>query len=505
MNRKIAIIGTGAGGLTAAAHLSKKGFEVIGFERNEWLGGLMAPFERNGYEFDPGVHYVGQLAPDQPFAQEFLQLGIDPLDLFAPMDDDFDIFRFPDFEIAMCAGIERYRERLVEAFPGDVRGVDRVVRAVEHLQAAQTLQAPRRQTVGAYMGALGMVSLVRWMKATYAHYLDWACEDDRLKAVFSAQCGDYGLPPSRAPAWLGLGLLSHYASGAWFPKGGSGALRDALVNVATANGAEFHSQTAISRIVVSDGAVEAVESDDGGRWEVDGVVAAIDPRHVYGALLDLEAVPNAIVERLPTTESSLGGLTLYLGLSKDLGEEGWGAQNVWDYPSWDIDALYEPVFRGELPDEMFFFISPNSLKDPTGSMAPQGSTAVEVVTSAPWAPFARWENVPPSERGEAYEENMERLEDRMRGELADRHPELVADIEVCELASPLAFRHHLNAIEGGFYGPAQTPEQSMRNRFSSRTAVHGLALAGQGVLAGGVYPSMMSGRIGASVIEKQMT
>jgi len=57
MSQTVAVIGTGAGGLSAAAHLSKRGFQVVGFEQRDELGGLLAPFKRAGFEFDPGVHY----------------------------------------------------------------------------------------------------------------------------------------------------------------------------------------------------------------------------------------------------------------------------------------------------------------------------------------------------------------------------------------------------------------------------------------------------------------
>jgi len=504
MSTKVAVIGTGAGGLSAAAHLAQKGVDVLGFERNEGLGGLLAPFTRAGYAFDPGVHYLGQLEPDQYFGQELMQLGIDPHRLFAKMDDDFDVFRFPDFEIAMCSDLERYRERLAAAFPHDVRGVDRVTRAVKRIMAAQALQSAARPGFGRSVRALRALPLVRWKNATFADYLDWACRDHRLKAVFAAQCGDYGLPPSRAPAWLGLGMLAHYSSGAWFPKGGSGALRDALVDVATAHGAVFHTSTPIARIIASGRGVEAVEAEDGTRWPVDGVVGAVDPRHIYGTMLDREHVPTKIAQRLPAIESSLSGCSLFLGLARDLRDDGWGAHNVWDYPSWDIDSIYEPALHGAIPDEMFFFISPNSLKDPTGSMAPKGSTSVEVVTTAPWAPFAQWENVRPSERGAAYDAQMATLKDRIREALASRHPELATDVEVCELSTPLAYRHHLNAIDGGFYGLAQTPAQSIGNRFSPTGGLKGLVLAGQGVFGGGVWPCLLSGRVASTLIEKQL-
>ena len=57
MPQTVGVIGTGAGGLSAAAHLSKRGIQVAGFEQRDELGGLLALFERAGFEFDPGVHH----------------------------------------------------------------------------------------------------------------------------------------------------------------------------------------------------------------------------------------------------------------------------------------------------------------------------------------------------------------------------------------------------------------------------------------------------------------
>lgn len=97
------------------------------------------------------------------------------------------------------------------------------------------------------------------------------------------------------------------------------------------------------------------------------------------------------------------------------------------------------------------------------------------------------------------------LKNRMRDQLAARFPELVTDVAVCELSGPLAFRHHLNAIDGGLYGAAQTPTQSMKNRFSSVGGSCGPALAGQGVFGGGVGPCIVSGRVASRVIAERLS
>ncbi|MDX1747137.1 MAG: FAD-dependent oxidoreductase, partial [Halobacteriales archaeon] len=423
------------------------------------MGGLLHPFIRKGYEFVPGLHYVGQCGPGGPFAMELEQLGLSCKNLFAPMDDDFDIFEFPDFEFAMCVGVDHYRDRLAAAFPGDVRGVERVMGAVEHLLAAQRLGTPGRHAMADYFSAAGAISLVRWLRASFREFLEWACEEEKLRMVLAASCGDYGLPPASASAAYGLAVLAHYIGGAYYPRGGVGRFKDALMDTCTDAGVQFRTSTPIEAIEVNDGRVVGVVTGEGERVEVDGLVTAIDPRHVYGSMLPSEYFPTRYERRTRTMRSSISACCLYLGLGQDLREHGWGAHNRWVYPSWDLDREYGTVIAGEFPEHLSMFISPNSLKDPTGSMAPPGGTTVEVVVPSPWQKFARWENTLPEERGADYEELVARLKRKIVGELETRHPELVADVHVCELSTPLAFRHHMNAIDGGLYGPAHMPDQ----------------------------------------------
>jgi len=64
---KLIVIGTGAGGLTAAAYLARSGIEVLVLEQASQFGGYLNPFERRGYHFDPGVHYMGDAAREAWF------------------------------------------------------------------------------------------------------------------------------------------------------------------------------------------------------------------------------------------------------------------------------------------------------------------------------------------------------------------------------------------------------------------------------------------------------
>jgi phytoene dehydrogenase-like protein len=500
--RRVIVIGTGAGGLTASAFLSRSGFDVVALERSHHVGGLLNPFERQGFVFNPGVHYLGQCGPGEAMDRLLGSLGLSAADLLAEMDaDGYDLYRFPDFEVRACRGAQAYRDRLASQFPGDVEGVDNVFEALADLRGLMRsldhLQSPHRLEAADLWNALQSMPLLRYVRSTFGEFLDHAVHDPRLKAVFAAPCGDYGLPPSRASAFVGLAVIDHYLEGARFPRGGSGALRDALQRVATDAGAAFRTDALVKRIEIVDGRAQRVSLATGETLEADAIVAAIDPRHVFGRLIEPESVPRKLRDRVRRVESSMSALSLDLGVNRDLREIGLGAYNLWSYPSIDIDSLYEPCFHGRMPHEMGLFISPNSLKDPTGRMAPAGKTSLEVVTPAPFGLFGAWADVPPGERGVAYHELKRRLQDEMLVQLDRRLPGVVEHVESIELSTPLAMEGWVGAIDGGLYGPAHTPEQSMLFRFSTTTYLPNLFLAGAGVYGGGILPCMQSGRVAA--------
>jgi len=508
-SQRIVVIGTGAAGLTAGAHLAKEGLEVIALERSKHVGGLLNPYSCGEYVFNPGVHYLAQCQPGGATDRQLQALGLSTEELMAEMDPDgFDVYRFPDFEVRMCRGAEAYRDRLAAQFPGEVRGIDKVFEAVDEVGSLQKvlehLPPAGKLHLSDLWDGIKSVPLFRYVKATYGEFLDHAVTDRGLKAVFAAACGTYALPPSRAPALVGLSILQGYMDGAHYPRGGSGRLRDAIQHVATKGGATFRTSAEVEQIQVEGERVVGVRLADGEQIEADAVVAAIDPRHVFGRLLAQEVVPKKLLQRVRGLESSLSGMLLNLGVNRDLREVGLGAFNIWHYPEIDIDALYEPLFHGRLPAELPLFISPGSLKDPTGQIAPRGKSSLEIVAFAPFAMFGAWANMRPEERGDDFHQLKDRLRDQMLGQLDAQLPGVVDHIEVLDFSTPLAMESWVNSVDGGFYGPAMTPDQSMFSRFPTSTFLPNLFLAGAGVFGDGVPPCMQSGKVAARMVMRAL-
>ncbi|MBS1120277.1 MAG: crtI3 [Deltaproteobacteria bacterium] len=504
--RQAIVVGTGAGGLSAAAHLARHGFEVSALDQADRIGGFLAPFSSHGYSFDPGVHYVGQARQGQLLDRVLGDLGLDVERLFEEMDPDgFDVYRFPDFEVGMCRGLDAYRDRLIERFPAEREGMHRLFDLVAHFGEVtrkwpMAAHAPRLSDLG---GLRYLPSLMRWARSSFAELLGHLIRDPRARAVLAAADGDIGLPPSRLPALAGIGLLDHYGDGAFFPRGGSGALRDALVEAATEHGAVFRTGADVVEILVRGGAVTGVRLATGEVLEADVVVSDVDPTLTFGKLLAPSAVPSRLLRKVEHTQPSLSAFTIFLGMKRDLRAHGFGAFNVWQYPSWDLEAAYGPSLEGRVPDQLALFLSSSTLRDSSGTLAPAGCSTLQIVTFMPWQPFARWAGIPAAERGADYRQLRQQITDRVLAAVERAWPGLVGDVEVQQVSTPLSNTDYTRAVHGGVYGPAHTIDQMGPGRFRTRTPIEGLLLAGAGVHSCGVASCLASGRTAALVATRR--
>lgn len=499
MSKRVVVVGSGVGGLVAACYLAKDGYEVTVLERASKPGGLLAGFRRGEYGFDPGVHYVGECGPSGVVTRMLEPLGLDTKKLFVPLDPDgYDAYRFPDLEVRVPASLHRYRERLAAAFPEhdvEICDVLSLVGAARDMMHLGTGESHLSNVL------LNLPSLLRWARSSYGELLDDLVSSPKLRGVLAGPMGDEGLPPSRASALSTLALLAHYADGAYYPRGGSQCLRDALVARAHELGVRFACDASVTRVLVKGGRASGVEVAGGHLHDADFVVSAIDPRATF-AMVEGGAPPRRYEKKLALAESSPAPFLLLLGLRRDLTTRGLGRFNVWSYPDYDVEEAYAAAARGELREDPALFLSPTSLKDDSGVLAAPGTSTLEILTFVPWPHFSRFADRREGERGPEYDALKRRITDSILAAMERRFPGLVGDVEVCEALSPLSFRSWVGAIDGGAYGPATTPSFWGPMRFDTTTWLPNLVLAGAGVTGHGVAPCTISGRIAAGAIAR---
>jgi all-trans-retinol 13,14-reductase len=493
---QVVVIGSGAGGLSSSLYLSKNGYSVLLLEAMPSFGGYLNPFSRKPYKFDTGLHYMGELGKGERFWSLLDTLGIADKVRFIELDPEgFDRYVFGDYEFRLCKGKHRFKDRLLQAFPKEERGINKFLEVSDKIaKAVETSTVMAGGLIGMLRFLLKNPVMLKYSRVPYQKLLDEVTSDNRLQAVLTGYCGDYGLPPKSASIIVAMLVLNHYLTGGYYPHGGAGALRDAFLHALRDNGAEMKNKTRVVRIDKK-GKEFSVETESGEKFTAQVVISNADPVITLGKLVNSQLVPSKIRKKVQHLRPSIGGFYAFIGTDLDLPSLGITDANIHHHEGFDVNRTYEIMTSSSLPETVasYFMTSP-SVKDPQGEHAPPGRHTIEIFTGISYSVFEKWRNSPSMKRGEEYDILKERIGKRLV-KAAERYiPNLSEHLDHVEYATPLSNEYWVNAVKGGIFGPEQTPDQTGPGRFSTFTAgIEGLFLVGAGTLGAGIMPCVASG------------
>lgn len=492
----VVVVGAGLGGLVAAAYLAGAGKRVIVVDRHFVAGGNATVFTHKGYEFDVGVHYLGDCEGGGAIGRVLQPLGIE-LEFNELDPDGFDTFVFPDEVFRVPRGVEPFRERLVSRFPGHAEGIGRYLDLIVALDAESTGHQP--PTV-----------LMDNVETTLGQVFDREGFPPRLRSILAGQHGTYALPPSQVSIVLHAGLVMHYLKGAFYPVGGGQVIADRLVDYLVDHGGEVILRTPVEEILVDDDAVRGVRlrppSPERARGVPDVIEApvVISNADLKRTVLDLVGprhLPTDLVERVRSYRMALPLFVVYLVLDRDLRAEGHPNTNVWVMPDDDIEGSYAALSAGRLPDNVFAYLTFASLKDPTNTrLCRPGQTNLQVMTLAP-ADHGFWgvhEGPAGGERYrrlEAYVDRKRELRDRLLATAEIGLPGITDAIVFEESASPITHERFVRSSGGTSYGIDAAPDQFLFNRPAPTTPLSGLFLAGASTMTAHGIAAVMGGGV----------
>ncbi|MBI4509256.1 MAG: NAD(P)/FAD-dependent oxidoreductase [Deltaproteobacteria bacterium] len=502
----VVVIGAGMGGLTAAALLGRHGKSVLVIDRHYVAGGNATVFKRPGYEFDVGLHYIGDCGPGGIIPAILHAAGTAEVRM-APLDPDgFDTLIFPDFRFRVPAGWEAYRARLLEYFPSDRRGIDRYMAVLRQVQLLERLV--RKPWMFPWIVPRASLAL-RSVNCTLGEFLDTCTRNPQLRAVLAAENGDYGQPPSRVSLVLHAGLMNHFfRQGAFYPEGGGQILSDRLANAIESHGGKILLNTHAVQVLVRDGRAIGVELENKhvGRRIVHAstVVSNADIKQTLLELIEPSHVSHSTRKKTRAYEMSPGLGIVYLGLTRDLRAEGLPNTNFFVSPGYDYEAAYAATRAGRFCHDPAVFLTSSSIKDPHNpKYAPDGITNLQVMSLAPSAPAAWGVSEEDFASGsyrkkESYRRHKEEYAETLLVQAERAIGGLRSQVAFQEVATPLTHRRYTWSTGGTSYGIALTPEQFLHRRPGPRTEIQGLILCGASTRTGhGIVGSMLSGVMAA--------
>jgi all-trans-retinol 13,14-reductase len=497
------VIGSGIGGLAAAAILAKQaGKRTLVLERHYAPGGYTHVFRRPGYEWDVGLHYIGQVDDPQSEPRRLFDYVTDGKLAWARMPEVYDRLVIGDRSYDIPAGRERWRAALVGHFPRAAAAVDRYLDAVEACVRAGRgyyVEKAIPRPIAAIVGPLLRARFLRYARRTTLETLRDITRDPELIAVLTGQYGDYGLPPSQSSFAVHATVVAHYLEGAAYPVGGAGRIAASLLPVIEAAGGTLRVSAVVQQILIEGGRATGVRMADGRDLRAPITISDAGAFNTFCRLLPRNAAERTgLPDRIRRIPPSLAHCCLYVGLNRTDRELGLTGTNLWICPGLDHDTTFARFMRD--PAAPFpVYISFPSAKDPSFATRFPGRATIEVIVSAPYDWFARWADTRWQHRGAEYEEFKARLADRLLEQLYLQVPQVRGAVAYAELSTPLSTRHFTGYARGEMYGLAHTPER-FRMRLRSETGIRGLFLTGQDLTTVGVVGVLFGGALAATAV-----
>jgi len=501
----VIVIGSGMGGMTAAAALSRFEHKVLLLEQAQTIGGLTHAFTRDGFSWDVGLHYCGTFGPDQLAGRILDWLSGGTIE-FRSVGTIYDTLHFPDgLEIQVGRPAAAYKMELKDRFPDNVAEIDAYFESLLAAEEAGHMIATERAIPEPFRSAhhwWNRSKLQRWCGRTTGEVITELISDFKLAAVLSAQWGTYGGKPKNASFAVHATVMGHYLDGAAYPVGGAAAIARGLVPVINAAGGSARAATPVSEILFEDGKAVGVRTGTGEEINAPIIVSAIGAGETVSRLLPKELREQNWAREIATFKPAICHFEVFLGFEGDIARYGATRSNHWFYDSWDTnDAIWAPADDGPVP---MMFVSFPSLKDPVHDPGPSNKHTGEMLVWADWSSVSEFAAGGTEERPDEWAAFKQRVESRMMAFFVEKFPALAPLVVFSELGTPLATASFTGHEQGGFYGVETTPRRMMSDALNARTPVPGLFLAGQDVMIPGIAGALAGGMLGAAAIDPRV-
>ncbi len=380
--KKIAVIGAGLAGLSAASLLAKKGFDVTVFEKNANPGGRMNRLVTpGGFTFDTGPTLLLMLSSLRKLFGK-LDRNIDDYLELKLLQPSYRAF-YPDgTEFDSSTNIALMTKEIRDKLDGEGE-IERYLRFFSYLSKLYRLTIPnfvdrnyRRLSDFINPKSLYYLASLKMLGSLYGKVSSFF-KDERLRMLFSFQTMYLGISPFEAPSVYGVVTYMESGEGVYFPVGGMYKVVQSLEKVGAEYGVKFRYNSEVTKIERDGARATSLVINGSERETFDSYLVNADLPYAYETLLGETPRKNALPQN-GALKSSSSAYLMYLGLDRQY--KHLPHHNVVfsaDYKL-NLDDIFE---RQVLPDDPAFYVCIPNRTD--ASLAPEGCDSVYVLVPVP--------------------------------------------------------------------------------------------------------------------------
>jgi phytoene desaturase len=486
--KKIAVIGSGFAGLSAASHLAREGYAVTVFEKNASAGGRARKFEAKGFTFDMGPSWYWM--PDV-FERYFAVFGKKPSDYYTleRLSPSYRIYYSKDDVLDIPASIEGLCKLFDQLEPGSSKNLLKFLEEGKY-----------KYNIGinelVYKPGLSLMELAdpKLMTGVFklhvfqsiSTYIRKYFKEKKLIQLLEFPVLFLGATPQNTPALYSLMNYADMALGTWYPQGGMHKIIEGMVQLATELGVTFEFNSSVKKLELNAVKAKGIIVNDTFR-PFDYIVAGADYHHVEQQLIP-EGYRTYSEDYWQKRTMAPSSLIFYVGLNKKIE----GVLHHTLFFDQDFIRHAEEIYeKPQWPTQPQFYISCPSKTDPT--VAPHGHENIFFLI--PVAPGLK---------------DDEETRERYFNMVVDRFEQMTGQTIRDNIVFKRSYAHNdfisdYNAFKGNAYGLANTLMQTANLKPSIvNKKINNLFYTGQLTVPGpGVPPSLISGQVVAGELVKR--
>ena len=477
---KIAVIGSGFGGMAAAIRLQAAGHQVTLFEKRDLPGGRAYVYKDKGFTFDAGPTVItAPLALEEIFVSAGAALS-DYVELM-PVFPFYRLFWESGFKFDYSNNLEATISQIHAKNPSDVAGYSKFLdytADVFHEGYTKLAHVPFINWSSMLKAAPQLIRLAAY-RSVYKSVAKFI-KDPELRQTFSFHSLLVGGNPFRTSS---IYTLIHFLERKWgvtFPRGGTGALVNGMIKLFNEKGGVLLLNSEIEKILTDQSQVTGLQLKSGKNYQFDAVVSNADVVHTYTKLLGQEKAAESGRNKVLSQTQSMSLFLIYFGTNRQYPEVAhhnilFGAR---------YKELLSEIFgsKKKIPDDFSLYLHAPTRTDE--KMAPPGCEAFYVLSPVPHLGHAKidWKTEGP------------KYADKILKYMEQRYlPDLTKHIVTQRIFTPDDFKSTFNSHLGSAFSTEPVLTQSAYFRTHNRDPqLKGMYFVGAGTHPGAGVPGVVN-------------